>query len=141
MRHQLERESGSKGGFWVYDKGKLECETQRAGGGEMETPESESQRCAGGTQRNPKCTWLTWRGSKRDLRATTAQGQKMTPRRRRGPNVALPQPHSHLVEFVSLLGLLLPTSLSSNSVFFSPSDLPVIILGALGRKVWSDLCP
>lgn len=52
----------------------------------------------------------------------------------RGPNVALPQPQAHLVEFVSLLGLLLPTSLSSNSVFFSPPDLPVIILWALGGK-------
>lgn len=57
----------------------------------------------------------------------------------RGPIVALPRPQPHLMEFVSLLGLLLPTSLSSNSVFFSPSDLPVIILGALGENVWSGV--
>lgn len=37
------------------------------------------------------------------------------------------------MEFVSLLGLLLPTSLSSNAVFLSPSDLPVVILRALGK--------
>lgn len=37
------------------------------------------------------------------------------------------------MEFVSLLGLLLPAPLSCNPVFLSPSNLPVIILGALGR--------
>lgn len=41
------------------------------------------------------------------------------------------------MEFVSLLGLLLPTSLSSNSVFLPPPDLPVIILRALGERSWS----
>lgn len=43
------------------------------------------------------------------------------------------------MEFVSLLGLLLPTSLSSDTVFLSPSDLPVIILRALGEDVWSGV--
>lgn len=41
------------------------------------------------------------------------------------------------MEFVSLLGLLLPTSLSSHSVFFSSSDLSVIILRALGENMRS----
>ena len=36
------------------------------------------------------------------------------------------------MEFVSLLGLLLPAPLSGNPVFLSPSNLPVIVLGALG---------
>lgn len=67
--------------------------------------------------------------------ATTLQGQRTTPCR--GPHVAQPQTPAHLVEFVSLLGLLLPTSLSSNSVFLPPPDLPVIILRALGERSWS----
>lgn len=37
------------------------------------------------------------------------------------------------MELVSFLGLLLPASLSSNPVFLSPSNLPVIVVGALGR--------
>ena len=71
----------------------------------------------------------------RSLAATTLQERRTTPRR--GPHVAQPQTPAHLVEFVSLLGLLLPTSLSSNSVFLPPPDLPVIILRALGERSWS----
>lgn len=66
---------------------------------------------------------------------TRAWGRRTTPRR--GPRVAQPQTPAHLVEFVSLLGLLLPTSLSSNSVFLPPPDLPVVILRALGERAWS----
>lgn len=36
------------------------------------------------------------------------------------------------MKLVSLLCLLLPAPLSCNPVFLSPSNLPVIILGALG---------
>lgn len=53
---------------------------------------------------------------------------------RGGCPVVLPSPQSHLMEPVSFLGLLLPASLSSNPVFLSPSNLPVIILWALGKK-------
>lgn len=56
-----------------------------------------------------------------------------------GPNAALLRPQPHLVEFVSLLGLLLPTSLSSNAVFLSPPDLPVIVLRALEEDMWSGV--
>lgn len=75
-------------------------------------------------------------------------GQDVTsgplPQRQDGPlSMALmwlcPDLKSHLMKFVSLLGLLLTTSLCSNSVFFSPSDPPVIILRALGGNVKSGV--
>lgn len=55
------------------------------------------------------------------------------------PTWLCPDLESHLVKFVCLLGLLLPTSLCCNSVFFSPSHPPVIVLRALGENVKSGV--
>lgn len=64
-----------------------------------------------------------------------AQVPQLLPQLRNLPaqrSVLLLQALMLLVELVSLLSLLPPAPLSGNPVFLSPSNLPVLVLGALG---------